>query len=165
MKNFLGGLWTYEMEEDWKQDVLNGNFVQLLSHVWLFATPWIAAHQAPLSLTISQSLFKFMAIESVMPFNHLILCAPFSFCLQSFPVSGSFPVSHLFASDGWNIGALASASVVPVNIQHWFPLRLTGLISVESKGLSRVFFSTNCSIVFQAEDEDSWHQCSGDVMR
>ena len=66
--------------------------------------------------------------------------APFSFCLQSFPASGSFPVSQLFASGGLGIGA--SVSVLPVNVQGWFPLGLTGLISLQSKGLSRVFSST-----------------------
>ena len=67
---------------------------------------------------------------------------PFSFCLQSFPVSGSFPMSWFFASGGQSIGASASASVLPVNIQGIFSLELTGLISLQSKGLSRVFSST-----------------------
>ena len=66
----------------------------------------------------------------------------FSSCLQSFPALGSFPVSLLFASSGQTIGASASASVLPVNIQGWFPLVLTGCISLQSKGLSRVFSST-----------------------
>ena len=64
---------------------------------------------------------------------------PFSSCLQSFPASGSFPMSQLFASGGQSIGASASALVLPMNIQDWFPLGLTGLISLQSKGLSRVF--------------------------
>ena len=63
----------------------------------------------------------------------------FSYCLQSFPASGSFPMSQFFASGGQNIGASASASVFPMNIQGWFPLGLTSLISFLSKGLSRVF--------------------------
>ena len=66
---------------------------------------------------------------------------PFSSCLKSFPASGSFPVSQLFTPGGQSIGASASASVLPVNIQGWFPLGLTGLISLMSKGLSRVFSS------------------------
>ena len=66
----------------------------------------------------------------------------FSSCPQSFPVSGSFPVRQLFASGGQKIGASASASVLPMNIQCWFPLGLTGLISWLSKGLSRVFSNT-----------------------
>ena len=62
---------------------------------------------------------------------------PFSSCLQSFPASGSFPMSQFFASCGQSIGA--SASVLPMNIQGWFPLGLTGIVSLQSKGLSRVF--------------------------
>ena len=114
------------------------NSVQSLSHVQLFVTQWVAARQASLSITNSQSLFKLMSIESVMPSNHLILSSviPFSSCLQSFPASGSFPVSRLFTSGGQSIGASASASVLPVNIQGRFPLGLTGLISLLSKGLS-----------------------------
>ena len=102
--------------------------IQSLSHVWLFATPWTAVRQASLSFTISQSLLKFMSIESTMPSNHLILCCPFSSCPQSFPESGSFPMCQFFASGGQSIGALAS--VLPVNIQGWFPLGLTGSISL-----------------------------------
>ena len=67
---------------------------------------------------------------------------PFSSCRQSFWASGSFPMSQLFTSGGQSIGASASASVLPMNIQSWFPLGLTGLIPLQSKGLSRVFSST-----------------------
>ena len=67
---------------------------------------------------------------------------PFSSCLQSFPASGSFPMSQLFTSGGQSIGVSASASVLPVNIQDWFPLGLTGWMSLLSKGLSRVFSNT-----------------------
>ena len=67
---------------------------------------------------------------------------PFSSCLQSFPASVSFIMNHLFASAGQRIGASASTSVLPLNIQDWFPFRLTGLISLQSKGLSRVFSNT-----------------------
>ena len=115
--------------------------VQSLSHVWLFVTPWTAAHQASLSITNSWSLLKLISIESVMPSNHLIICHLLSSCLQSFPASGSFPVSQFFASGSQSIGALASASVLPMNIQGWFPLGLTGLISLLFKGLLRVFSS------------------------
>ena len=66
----------------------------------LCATPWPAARQASLSITNFQSLLQLMSIESVMPSNHLTLCCPFSSCLQSFPASGSFQMSHLFASGG-----------------------------------------------------------------
>ena len=67
---------------------------------------------------------------------------PFSSCLRSFPALGSFPMSQLFTSSGQSIGALASASVLPVNIQSWFPLGLTDLMSLQSKGLKRVFSNT-----------------------
>ena len=67
---------------------------------------------------------------------------PFSSCLQPFPAAGSFPVSQFFASGGLSIGASASASVLPMNIQNWFPLEVTGLICLQSRGLSRVFFNT-----------------------
>ena len=112
--------------------------VQSLSHVQRFETPWAAARQASLSITNSRSLLKFMSVELVMPSNHLILCRP----LQSSPALGSFPVSQFFASGGQIIGVSASASVLPVNVQDWFPLGLTGLISLQSKGLSRVFSNT-----------------------
>ena len=68
--------------------------------------------------------------------------ALFSFCLQSCPATGSFPMSQFLASGGQSIGVLASASVFPMNIQDWFPLGLTGLTSLQSKGFSRVFSST-----------------------
>ena len=113
--------------------------VQSLCCVRLFATPWTAARQASLSFIISWSLLKLMSIESVMPPNHLLLCCLFSSCLQSFPASGSFPMNHLFASGGQSIGASSLASDLPVNIQDWSPLGLTVLISLQSKGLSRVF--------------------------
>ena len=92
--------------------------------------------------TISLSLLKFMSILSVMPSNHLILYAPFSSCPQSFPVSGSFPMGPFFTSGDQDIGGSASASVLSVNIQGRFPLGLTALIFLLSKGLSRVFSST-----------------------
>ena len=96
----------------------------------------------PCPLPVSQSLPEFMCVESVMLSNHLILCHPLLLCLQSFPAPGSFPVSQFFPSGGQSIGASASASVLPLNIQDWFPLRLTGLISLQSKGLLRVFSNT-----------------------
>ena len=113
--------------------------VHSLSDVWLFVTPWTAAHQASLSITNSWSLLKFMSIELVMPSNHLI---PFSSRLQSFPASGSFPMSQFFTLGGQSIGPSASASVLPMNIQDWFSLGLTGWIALQSKGLLRVFSNT-----------------------
>ena len=88
--------------------------------------PWTAAYQASLSITNSQSLLKVMSIKSVMPSNHLILCHPFSSCLQSFPAPGSFPVSQLSASGGQSIKVSASTSVLPMNTQDWSPLGCTG---------------------------------------
>ena len=114
------------------------SLVQSLSCVQLFVTPWTAACQASLSITNSRSLPKFISVESVVPSNHLILGVPFSFHLQSFPASGSFPMSQFFSSGGQSIGASASELVPPMNIQYWFPLGLTGLISLLSKGLLRV---------------------------
>ena len=91
--------------------------VQLLGCVRHFGTPWTAARQASLSITNSWILLKHMSIVSVMPTNHLILCYPFSSHLQSFPASGSFQMSQLFASVGQSIGVSASASVLPMKIQ------------------------------------------------
>ena len=107
--------------------------------------PSTVARLAPLSFTISQSLLKFMSMELMMLSNHLILCYPLLLLPSISPsisVFSSFPVSRLFWSGGQSIGASASASVLPINIQDWFPLGLTGLIYLQSKGLSRVFSST-----------------------
>ena len=90
--------------------------VQLLSHVWLFATPWTAAHQPSLSITNSQSLLRLRSIESVMHSNHFILCHPVtsSSCLQPLPASGSFQMSQFFASGGQSIGVSIS-NISPSN--------------------------------------------------
>ena len=101
-------------------------------------TPWTAASQAFLSITNTRSLLKLMSIESVMTSNHLTYLVPFSSSFQSFPASGPFQMSQLFASAGQSTGVSASASVLPVNIQAWLPLGWTGWISLQSKGLSRV---------------------------
>ena len=118
----------------------NSILVQSLSRVQLFATTHTAAFQTSLSFTVSQSLLKLMPIEPVRPSNHLILCCSSS-PPQSFPASRSFLMSWLFASNGQRIRASALASVLPMNIQGWFPLGPTGLVSLMSKGLSRVFSS------------------------
>ena len=114
--------------------IKKADVVQLLSRVQLSVTPWTAARRASLSFTICWSLLKLMSIELVMPSNHLVLSCPlpFSFCLQSFPASGSFLMSRLFTSCGQSIGASTSASVLPMIIQDLFPLGLTGLISLLS---------------------------------
>ena len=107
-------------------------------------TPWTEAHQASLSITNSQSLLKLMSIALVMPSNHLILCCPLLLPPSIFlsirvPFS---PISWFFASVGQSIRVSASASVLLVNIQDLFPLGLTCWISLQSKGLSRVFSNT-----------------------
>ena len=91
------------------------------------------------SLLSLQSLLKFMFIDLVMLSNHLILCCPLLLLPSIFPCVRVFPVSQLFVSGGQSIGASASASVLPMNIQDWFPLGLTGLISLLSKGLKNTF--------------------------
>ena len=101
--------------------------VQLLSCVQLFVTAWTMTRQAPLSSTVFWSLLKFTSIESVMLSNHPLFCHHFFFWLQSFPASGSFPMSWLFASGGQSIEASASALAFPMNTQSRFPLGLTGL--------------------------------------
>ena len=112
--------------------------VQSFRRVRLFETLWTAAHHASLSITNFRTLFKIMSIELVTPSNHLILCRPLSPCVQSFPASGSFPVSQFFTSGGQSIGV----SFFPMDIQDWFPSGKTGWISLLSKGLSRVFSNT-----------------------
>ena len=91
---------------------------------------------------ISQNFLKLMSIELVMPSNHHILCLHVSFCLQSFPASGSFLMNQLFTSGDQVINTSASVSVLPMYIQSWFPLVLTGLISLQSSGLSSIFSNT-----------------------
>ena len=88
------------------------------------------------------SLLKVMSIKSVMPSNNLILCCPFLFLSSLFPSIRVFSSGRLFASGGQHIGVSASSSILPMNIQDWFPLEMTGLISLQSKGLSRVFSNT-----------------------
>ena len=121
--------------------------VHSLSHVRLFATPWITTCQASLSITSSQSPPKPMFIKLVMPSNHLILCCPLLLLPSIFPSIRVFPVSKLFASGSQSIGVSASIlpmnkSFLPMNTQDWSPLGWTGWISLQSKGLSRVFSNT-----------------------
>ena len=114
--------------------------VQSLSRVWLFETPWTATCQASLSITNSWSLLKLMSIESVLPSSHLILCHPFLLPPSIFPSIKVFSNELALHIGGQTIKA--SASILWMNIQDWFPLGLTGLISLPSKGLSRVFSNT-----------------------
>ena len=107
--------------------------VQSLSCVRLFATPWTASCQASLSITNCRSLLKPMCIESVMHPTISSSVIPFSSCPQSFPASGSFQMSQLFASGGQSTGVSASTSVLPMNIQYWFPLGWTSWISLSPR--------------------------------
>ena len=106
------------------------------------ATPWITAREASQSITNSRNSLRLTSIESVMPSSHLILCHPLLLLPQSFPASESFPVSQLFTWGGQSIGVSASASVLLMNTEYWYPLGWTGWISLQSKGLSRVFSNT-----------------------
>ena len=139
---------VYTFPFSWKYTILPLDFnvhfssVQSLSHVWLFETLWTTARQASLSITNSWSLIKLISIESVMPCTHLILCCPL-LLLPSVP-----PSIRVFSNESalhirWpNIGVSASTSVLPMNTQDWSPLGWTGWISLQSKGLSRVFSHT-----------------------
>ena len=124
--------------------------VQSLSRVSPFGvsscTPWTIAWQGSLFFTISQSLLKHMSIESVMPSNHLLLCRPFLLLPSIFPSTKVFS-NELALHIRWpKFGASASASVLPMNNQSWFPLLLTGLISLLSKGFSSLLYSSKTSI-------------------
>ena len=125
----------------------------MISHfscVWLFATPSIAARQASLSITNSQSSLRFTSIESVMPSSHLILCRPL-LLLPPIPpsITQSFPVSQLFAWGGQSTGVSALASFLPKNTQDWCPSEWTGWSS------AKYFFSIYWMII--------WHSLSCSV--
>ena len=123
---------------------MQGHFssIQSLSHVRPLATPWTTARQASLSITNSRGPPKPISIELVMPSNHLLLSTSSPLLPSIFPRSGSFQMNQFFTSGGQSIRVSASASVLPMNIQDWFPLGLTGLISLQSKGLSQESSST-----------------------
>ena len=117
--------------------------VQSLSRVPLFVTPWTAAHHASLSFTTSWSLLKLISFKSVMPSNHLILCNPLLLLPLIFPSIRVFPNESALRirwPKYWKTSA--SASVLAMNTQGGFPLGLTSLISLQSKGLSGVFSNT-----------------------
>ena len=129
-------------EKKWKTQFSS---VQSLSHLWLFATPWTAACQGSLSFTNRG------ACSNSCPFSqwcHSTISSsvvPFFCCLQSFPASGSLPMSWFFTSGGQNIGVSTSALVLPMNIQDWFPLGWTGWISLQSKGLFKSLLQNHSS--------------------
>ena len=116
--------------------------VQSLSHIWLFETPWTAAHQASLSITNSRNLLKLMSIESVMPSNHPILCCPLLLLPSIFPSIRVFSNESVFRIR-WPQYWSFSFSISPSNeYSDLFPLGSTGWISLMSKELSRVFSNT-----------------------
>ena len=116
--------------------------VQSLSHVQLFATPWTAARQASLSITNYGACLNLCPLSQWCHPTISSSVVPFSSRLQSFPASGSFQMSQFFTSGGQSTGASVSKSVLPMNIPDWFPLGWAGWISLQSKGLSRVFSNT-----------------------
>ena len=124
--------------------VIKGQIVYDLTHMKSFSsvqfscsvmsdsvTPWTAARQTSLFFTIYRNLLKLMFIKSVKPSNYLVLCFFLLLLLLSFPESGSFPMSWLFSSDGQSIRVSTSASVLPMNIQGWFPLFWFDLLAVQ----------------------------------
>ena len=116
--------------------------VQSLSCVWLFATPWTAAHQTSLSIINSRVHPNPCPLSRWCHSTISSSVVPFSSCPQSFPALELFPVSQISTSGGQSIGVSASTSVLPMNIQDWSPWWWTGWISLQSKGLSRVFSNT-----------------------
>jgi len=123
--------------------IVMGSSVHLFSHVRLFATPWTTARQASLSITNSRGSPKPMFIESVMSSNHLIICWPLLLLPSIFPsirVFSNESALHIRWPKYWSFSP--SKSVLPMNTQYWSPLGWTGLISLQSKGLSRVFCNT-----------------------
>ena len=148
-ETLLSALWWPKWEGKKKREIYLIHWfntvvqsVQLLSHGQLFVTPRTAAHQASQSITKSQSLLKLMSIKSWCHPTISSSVVPFSSCLQSFPASGSFPMCQLSASSGQSTGVSALASFLPKKSQGWSPLEWTGWISLQFKGLSRVFSNT-----------------------
>ena len=134
-------LYYYDYNQ-WTNDKQGLSSVQSLSRVRLFATPWIAARQASLSITITRSSLRLTSIESVMPSSHLILGRPLLLLPPVPPSISVFSNESTLSWGGQSIGVSALASVLPMNTQDWSPLEWTGWISLKSKGLSRVFSNT-----------------------
>ena len=125
-----------------KQEEIQFSSVQSLSCVQLFETPWIAAHQASRSITNSWSSLRFTSIESVMLSSHLILYCPLLLLPPNPSQHQSLPMSQLFSWGGRLTGVSALASFLPKKSQGWSPSEWIGWISLQSKGLSRVFSNT-----------------------
>ena len=127
---------------EWHWNMYQFSSVQSLSHVRLFVTPWIAARQASLSITNSRSSLK---LRPSSQWCHPAISSSvvlFSSCPQSLPASESFPMSQLFTWRGQSTGVSALASFLPKKSQGWSPSEWTGWISLQSKGLSRIFSNT-----------------------
>ena len=139
LKGKMGGCpcWFWRYQED-----IHFSLVQSLSSVWLFVTPWITAHQASLSIINSRSSLRLTSIESVMLSSHLILCCPLLLLLPIPPSIRVFSNESTLRIGGQSIGVSALASFFPKNTQDQSPLEWTGWISLQSKGLSRVFSNT-----------------------
>ena len=135
------GNFRYTKDDDIVVSWIQFSSVQFSCSVMSYSlwSPWTAAHQASLSKTNTRSLLKLMSIMLVMPSNHLFLCRSPLLLLSICP---SIAVSQFFTSGGQNIGVSASVSVLPMDLQEWSPLGWTGWISLQSKGLSRVFSNT-----------------------
>ena len=127
---------------DWIHISICISSVQSFSPVWLFATPWITARQASLSITSSRSSLRLTSIELVMPSSHLILCRPLLLLPPIPPSIRIFSMSQLFTWCGQCTGVSLLASFLPKKSQGWSPSEWTGWISLQSKGLSRVFSNT-----------------------
>ena len=126
----------------WSIFYLNIQFSSVAQSCLTLCDPMNRSTPGILSITISRSSLKLMSIESVMPSSHLILCRPFLLLLPSPPSIRVFPMSQLFSWGGQSTGVSALASVLPKNTQGWSPSEWTGWISLQSKGLSRVFSNT-----------------------
>ena len=145
-------IYIFEFSENWAEmkilyffshiEIVHFSSVQSLSHVRLFATPWIAARQASLSITNSRSSPRLTSTESVMPSSHLILCCPLLLLPPIPPSSRVFSNESVFAWGGQSTGLSALPSFLPKKSQGWSPSGWTGWISLQSKGLSRVFSNT-----------------------
>ena len=154
LNNITCILLSQQEKHEWsqlRQGLHQFSSVQSLSRVQLFVTPWIAARQASLSITNSQSSLKLTSIELVMSSSHLILCRPLLLLSPTLPAPGSFPMSQLFTYGGQSTGVSALALFLPKKSQGWSPSEWTGWISLQSKGLSRVFSNTTAQK----------HQCFG----
>ena len=139
---------SYEEGAWWRHSCYSQS-VQFSSHVQLFATPCPSPAPRACSNSCPSSWWCHPTISSSV--------IPFSSCLQSFPASGSFPVNQFFASSGQSIGVLASASILPMNIEDWSPLGLTGLISLQYEQYEKATPVTHCIMVAAKDAKGYFH--------